>query len=155
MQLGPQGMDCGGSAAPCALVVLHAVMCTLRWCCLLHLCPSILPLCCSPYMRWLCVVCVQSDHTPLYMAAASNHALCIELLLGKGANVDKADNVGEGLQGGWVGNTAVSAVTRSRQGRQQQPAVRLAPPASHGLMLASTVATPHSTQEAGRQAKVE
>jgi hypothetical protein len=54
--------------------------------------------CSCPFMRCPCV-CVQDGWTPLYIAAAKGHAPCVELLLGKGANVDQADNVGKGLQG--------------------------------------------------------
>jgi hypothetical protein len=35
----------------------------------------------------------------LYIAVAFGHAPCVELLLGKGAQVDHVDKVGEGLQG--------------------------------------------------------
>ncbi len=49
-------------------------------------------------MRWPCV-CVQDGWTPLRAAAGNGDTCCVELLLGKGAKVDRADNVGEGLQG--------------------------------------------------------
>ncbi len=50
-------------------------------------------------MHVLPSVCVQEGNTPLWIAAKNGHGPCVELLLGKGANVDQADKVGQRLQG--------------------------------------------------------
>ncbi len=42
-------------------------------------------------------VCVQDGCRPLYVAAEKGRVHCMELLLGKGAEVDQTDCVGEGL----------------------------------------------------------
>jgi hypothetical protein len=50
-------------------------------------------------MRALPLCCVQADWTALQAAACNGHAPGVKLLLGKGAEVDQADTVREGLQG--------------------------------------------------------
>ncbi len=66
--------------------------------------PPSLPACC-----YLCsCVCAQHRWTPLFSAAYFGHGPCVELLLGKGAEVDYAIKVCEGLTsvgtgGGGVG----------------------------------------------------
>ncbi len=84
LQLGLQGVICSGLAAPFApaLVALRGSPC----CCPGPLLP---PMHALPMRMY-----VQGGFTPLFMAAQNGHAPCVELLLGKGANVDQAINVG-------------------------------------------------------------
>lgn len=41
----------------------------------------------------LVIVRVQSDETPLYLAATKGHSMCVRLLIDSGANVNFADKV--------------------------------------------------------------